>query len=102
MLWNAKHPRHFNKILRNDAWEELAFELNTTAEESSTFWSDWTLVGYVLRTAARVGRTHRVTAVRNLAPFNLGSRRGYVTGLSTQICTQLKNKHDKSRNVKSQ
>jgi hypothetical protein len=30
------------------------------------------------------------TAVRNLAPFNLGSRRGYVTGLSTQICTQLK------------
>jgi hypothetical protein len=33
MLWNAKHPRHFNKILRNDAWEELASELNTTAEE---------------------------------------------------------------------
>jgi hypothetical protein len=33
MLWNAKHPRHFNNILRNDAWEELASELNTTEEE---------------------------------------------------------------------
>jgi hypothetical protein len=33
MLWNAKHPRHFNKILRNDAWEELASKLNKTAEE---------------------------------------------------------------------
>jgi hypothetical protein len=33
-LWNAKHPRHFNKILRNDAWEELASELNKTAEEA--------------------------------------------------------------------
>jgi hypothetical protein len=30
-----------------------------------------------------------LTAVRNLAPFNLGSRRGYVTGLSTQIVRSL-------------
>jgi hypothetical protein len=28
MLWNAKHPKYFNTILRNDAWEELGSELN--------------------------------------------------------------------------
>jgi hypothetical protein len=52
---------------------------------------EWTAALSELTNATRVGRAHRVTAVRNLAPFNVGSRRGYVTGPSTQICTQLNN-----------
>lgn len=27
VLWNAKHPSHFNRVRRNDAWEEVASEL---------------------------------------------------------------------------
>lgn len=33
VLWDPKHPRYFNKICKNDAWEELASELQTTADE---------------------------------------------------------------------
>jgi len=33
LLWNAKHQFYYHKIKKNDAWEEIASEFNTTAEE---------------------------------------------------------------------
>ncbi|KAL1488148.1 hypothetical protein ABEB36_015106 [Hypothenemus hampei] len=33
ILWDTKHPKYYNKIKKNDAWEELAVEFNTTADE---------------------------------------------------------------------
>jgi hypothetical protein len=32
ILWNAKHPQHYNKLRRNDAWEEVAGEMRVDAE----------------------------------------------------------------------
>jgi len=33
LLWNAKHQFYYHKIKKNDAWEEIATEFNTTADE---------------------------------------------------------------------
>jgi len=33
LLWNAKRQFYYYKIKKNDAWEEIASEFNTTAEE---------------------------------------------------------------------
>jgi len=33
ILWHAKHPQHYNKIRRRDAWEDLAKEIGFTADE---------------------------------------------------------------------
>ena len=28
ILWNAKHPEYYSKILKNDAWQELLEKIN--------------------------------------------------------------------------
>ncbi|KAF0748608.1 MADF domain-containing protein [Aphis craccivora] len=33
ILWCAKHPQYYNKIKRNDAWEEIAKEIGFSADE---------------------------------------------------------------------
>ena len=33
IIWDRKHPMHFNKIRKQDAWEELGKEMNTSADE---------------------------------------------------------------------
>lgn len=33
VLWNPGHPRYYNKISKNDAWNELGAEMNTTGDE---------------------------------------------------------------------
>lgn len=32
LLWDPKHKDHFKKPLREDAWREIAVEINSTAE----------------------------------------------------------------------
>ncbi|XP_014239661.1 uncharacterized protein LOC106661059 [Cimex lectularius] len=32
-LWNTKHPNYYNKIKKNDAWNDLAGHFQTTANE---------------------------------------------------------------------
>jgi hypothetical protein len=33
IIWNPKHPMHFNKIRKQDAWEELGKEVNRPVDE---------------------------------------------------------------------
>jgi predicted neutral ceramidase superfamily lipid hydrolase len=33
LLWDTKNPLYYNKIKKNDAWEEIAVELHTTVDE---------------------------------------------------------------------
>ena len=33
IIWNPKHPMHFNKFRNQDAWEELAKEMNRAVEK---------------------------------------------------------------------
>ncbi|CAG9771224.1 unnamed protein product [Ceutorhynchus assimilis] len=33
ILWNNKHPRYFNKIQKNDAWEDVARSVGATIDE---------------------------------------------------------------------
>lgn len=33
ILWYAKHPHYYNKIKRNDAWEEIGKEIGFSADE---------------------------------------------------------------------
>ena len=33
IIWDPKHPMHFNKIRKQDAWEELGKEMNRPADE---------------------------------------------------------------------
>ncbi|XP_054010747.1 uncharacterized protein LOC128893649 [Hylaeus anthracinus] len=33
ILWNTKHPSYYNKMKKNDVWDEIAMEFHTTAEE---------------------------------------------------------------------
>jgi len=33
LLWNVKHQFYYHKIKKNGAWEEIASEMNTTAEK---------------------------------------------------------------------
>jgi hypothetical protein len=39
IIWDPKHPMHFNKIRKQDAWEELGEEMNRSVDEcvSATF-----------------------------------------------------------------
>lgn len=34
LLWNPKHPQHFNKIKKGDAWAEIAEACGTEVEEA--------------------------------------------------------------------
>jgi hypothetical protein len=33
IIWDPKQPMHFNKIKKQDAWEELGKEMNRTVDE---------------------------------------------------------------------
>jgi hypothetical protein len=33
IIWKPKHPMHFNKIKKQDAWEELGKEMNRPVDE---------------------------------------------------------------------
>jgi hypothetical protein len=33
IIWDPKHPMHFNKIRKQDAWEELGKEMNRPVDE---------------------------------------------------------------------
>jgi hypothetical protein len=33
IMWDSKHPMHCNKIRKQDAWEELAKEMNRPVDE---------------------------------------------------------------------
>jgi len=33
IIWDLKHPMHFNKIRKQDAWEELEKEMNRPVDE---------------------------------------------------------------------
>jgi hypothetical protein len=33
IIWDPKHPMHFNKIRKQDAWEQLGKEVNRTVDE---------------------------------------------------------------------
>jgi hypothetical protein len=33
IIWDSKHPMHFNKIRKQDAWEELGKEINRPVDE---------------------------------------------------------------------
>ena len=33
IIWDPKHPMHFNKIRKQDAWEELGKEVNRPVDE---------------------------------------------------------------------
>lgn len=33
LVWNPKHPAHFNKFRKQDAWEEIAKELDRSVDE---------------------------------------------------------------------
>jgi hypothetical protein len=33
IIWGPKHPMHFNKIRKQDAWEELGKEMNRPVDE---------------------------------------------------------------------
>lgn len=33
LLWDPKHRDHYNKILKQDAWEEIAKEVNRSVDE---------------------------------------------------------------------
>jgi len=33
IIWDPKHPMHFNKIRKHDAWEELEKEMNRPSDE---------------------------------------------------------------------
>jgi hypothetical protein len=33
IIWDPKHPMHFNKIRRQEAWEELGEEMNRPVDE---------------------------------------------------------------------
>jgi hypothetical protein len=33
IIWDPKHPMHFNKIKKQDAWEELVKEMNRSVNE---------------------------------------------------------------------
>jgi len=33
IIWDPKHPMHFNKIRKQDAWEQLGKETNKPADE---------------------------------------------------------------------
>ena len=33
IIWDPKHPLHYNKIKKQDAWEELAKEINRPVDE---------------------------------------------------------------------
>ena len=33
IIWDPKHPMHFNKIRKQDAWEELEKETNRPVDE---------------------------------------------------------------------
>jgi len=39
IIWDPKHPMHFNKIRKQDAWEELGEEMNRPVDDciSATF-----------------------------------------------------------------
>jgi len=34
IIWDPKHPMHFNKIRKQGAWEELRKEMNRPVDES--------------------------------------------------------------------
>ena len=38
LLWKAKHSQHFNKIKKQDAWEEISRNLNIDVEECKKKW----------------------------------------------------------------
>jgi hypothetical protein len=40
IIWDPKHPMHFNKIRKQDAWEELGKEMNRPEGNSSENTSD--------------------------------------------------------------
>ena len=33
IIWDLKHPMHFNKIRKRDAWEELGKEMNRPVDK---------------------------------------------------------------------
>jgi 3-deoxy-D-manno-octulosonic-acid transferase len=33
IIWDPKHPKHFNKIRKQDAWEELGKEIKRPVDE---------------------------------------------------------------------
>jgi hypothetical protein len=33
IIWDPKHPMHFNKIGKQDAWEELGKEMNRPVDD---------------------------------------------------------------------
>jgi len=33
LIWEPKHPMHFNKIRKQDAWKELGKEMNRLVDE---------------------------------------------------------------------
>jgi cytochrome c1 len=33
IIWDPKHPMHFNKVRKQDAWEELGKEMNRPVDE---------------------------------------------------------------------
>jgi hypothetical protein len=33
IIWDPKHPLHFNKVRKQDAWEELATEMKRPVDE---------------------------------------------------------------------
>jgi len=36
IIWDPKHPMHFNKIIKQDVWEELEKELNRPIDTCKT------------------------------------------------------------------
>lgn len=32
-LWNPNHPKFYNKVQKNDAWEDVAKSVGTTADD---------------------------------------------------------------------
>jgi len=38
IIWDPKHPMHFNKIRKQDAWEELGKEMNRPSISAKGKW----------------------------------------------------------------
>jgi hypothetical protein len=49
IFWDPKHPMHFNKIRKQDAWEELGKEMNRPVDECVSANLSWTLCPFFSR-----------------------------------------------------
>lgn len=82
LLWQARHPQHYNKLKKQDAWEEIAQEINTDAEECKKKMGS--LLSSFRRENAKIKRSRGTGTGRFLSKKNV-----HYTGLSNLFYSYL-------------